>query len=97
MAKSTSQTSIEQAREYTKLIIQTMITLASGALGFVAALAWNEAIKAAIIKVFGTDESLAGLFTYAIVATVIAVVVVLILSRVAARVGGEAAITREVD
>lgn len=97
MAKLTSQTSIEQAREYTKLIIQTMITLASGALGFVAALAWNEAIKTAITRVFGTGESLAGLFTYAIVATVIAVVVVLVLSRIAARVGGEAAITREVD
>ena|ERR1700752_3125925 len=31
-----------------RLFIQTMITLASASLGLVAALAWNEAIKAAI-------------------------------------------------
>jgi hypothetical protein len=97
MAIPNAQKSVEQARAYTKLILQTMITLASGALGFVAALAWNEAIKAAITKIFGTDESLSGLFTYAIIATLIAVIVVLVLSRVAARIGGEAAITREVD
>jgi hypothetical protein len=74
-----------------------MITLASASLGLVAALAWNEAIKAAIHRLLGTDESLAGLFTYAVLATVLAIVVVSLLGRAAARVGGEAAITREAD
>ncbi len=81
----------------TRIILQTMITLASASLGLVAALAWNEAIKALIRKVLGEDDSLAGLFTYAILATLIAVVVLLILGRAAARVGGDAAISREAE
>ena len=81
----------------TRIILQTMITLAAASLGLVAALAWNEAIKALIRKVLGEDDSLAGLFIYAILATLIAVVVLLILGRAAARVGGEAAINREAE
>ena len=81
----------------TRVLVQTMITLASASLGLVAALAWNEAIKALIKRVLGEDDSLAGLFIYAIIATVIAVVVLLILARAAARVGGEAAIDREAE
>lgn len=81
----------------TRVILQTMITLAAASLGLVAALAWNEAIKALIKAVLGEDDSLVGLFTYAILATVIAVVVLLVLGRAAARVGGEAAINREAE
>lgn len=81
----------------TRVILQTMITLAAASLGLVAALAWNEAIKALIRTVFGEDDSLVGLFTYAIFATVIAIVVLLILGRAAARIGGEAAINREAE
>jgi len=81
----------------TRVILQTMITLAAASLGLVAALAWNEAIKALIKSVLGEDDSLAGLFTYAILATLIAVVVLLILGRAAARVGGDAVINREAE
>lgn len=80
-----------------RMLVQTMITLASASLGLVAALAWNEAIKATIKRVFETDENLAGLYAYAIIATVIAVVVLLILARIATRVGGEAVIEREAE
>ena len=83
-------------KETTKMILQSMITLASAALGLVAALAWNDAIKETLKDLVG-DESLAGKYTYAILATVIAVVVVLVLTRLAAKVGGEAAITREAE
>jgi hypothetical protein len=81
----------------TRVILQTMITLAAASLGLVAALAWNEAIKALIKSVLGEDDSLVGLFTYAILATLIAVVVLLVLGRAAARVGGDAAINREAE
>jgi TRAP-type C4-dicarboxylate transport system permease small subunit len=81
----------------TRIIIQTMITLASAALGLVAALAWNEAIKETIITLLGKDEGLLGLYIYAILATAIAIVVLLILARAAARVGGEAVIDREAE
>ena len=81
----------------TRVILQTMITLAAASLGLVAALAWNEAIKALIRSVLGEDDSLVGLFTYAILATLVAIVVLLILGRAAARVGGDAAINREAE
>ena len=81
----------------TRVILQTMITLAAASHGLVAALAWNEAIKALIRSVLGEDDTLVGLFIYAILATLIAVVVLLILGRAAARVGGDAAINREAE
>ena len=79
-----------------RAFIQTMIALASASLGLVAALAWNEAIKATLAKL-GLGDDLAGLYTYAILATVIAVVVLALLGRLAARLGGNAAFEREAE
>ena len=79
-----------------RAFIQTMIALASAALGLVAALAWNEAIKATLAYL-NLGDSLAGLYTYAIVATLIAIVVLVWLGKLAARVGGEAAFEREAE
>jgi hypothetical protein len=84
-------------KPFAQMILQSLITLASASLGLVAALAWNDAIKATIKKVFEADDSLAGLYTYAIAATVIAVIVVLVLAQIAAKIGGEAAISREAE
>ncbi|MGC4092741.1 MAG: DUF5654 family protein [Polyangiaceae bacterium] len=78
-------------------LLRTMIGLATGSLGFVAALAWNDAIKALITKLLGPDDSLSGLFIYAVSATVLAVGVLLFLGRLANKIGGEASIEREVD
>ena len=72
-----------------RAFIQTMIALASASLGLVAALAWNEAIQATL-KQLGLGDSLAGLYTYAIIATAIAVLVLVWLGKLAARVGGDA-------
>ena len=80
-----------------RIFVQTMITLASSSLGFVAALAWNDAIKATLQAILGKDDSLVGLYTYAVIATVLAVGVLIGLGRIAARLGGETVITREVD
>ncbi len=79
-----------------RAMVQTMISLASASLGLVAALAWNEAIKATLAKL-GISDDLAGLFTYAILATVIAVVVLAMLGRLAAKIGGGAAFEREAE
>lgn len=79
-----------------RVFLQTMIALASASLGLVAALAWNEAIKATLAEL-GLGDSLAGLYAYALVATAIAVIVLIALGKAAARVGGEAAITREAE
>ncbi|HEX9931780.1 MAG TPA: DUF5654 family protein [Allosphingosinicella sp.] len=79
-----------------RAFIQTMIALASASLGLVAALAWNEAIKATLARL-GLGDDLVGLYTYAILATVLAIVILVWLGRIAARIGGEAAITREAE
>lgn len=81
----------------TRIVVQTIITLASASLGFVAALAWNAAIQATLKQILGVDDSLVGLYTYAILATLIAVVVLLLLARLSSKIGGESQITREVD
>lgn len=78
-------------------LLQTMITLASASLGFVAALAWNDAIKATFKKLLGDADSLGALYTYAIVATFAAIFVVGLLSWLATKVGGSTMIDREVD
>jgi hypothetical protein len=85
------------AKETTKIVLQSMIALSSAALGLVAALAWNDAIKETIKLLLGGDDSLTSKYIYAIFATAIAVVVVLILARIAAKVGGEAIISREAE
>ena len=80
-----------------RMFVQTMITLASASLGLIAALAWNEAIRATLRRLLGEDDSLVGLYTYAILATVLAVIVLLALARAASRIGGEAAFSREAE
>ncbi|RYY84992.1 MAG: hypothetical protein EOO15_18095 [Chitinophagaceae bacterium] len=85
------------SKQTTRMALQSMIALSSAALGLVAALAWNDAIKESIKRLLGNDESLSSKYTYAVLATVIAVVVVLTLARIAARVGGDAAISREAE
>ncbi len=79
-----------------RAMVQTMIALASASLGLVAALAWNEAIKATLAKL-GLSDDLAGLYTYAILATVIAVVVLAMLGKLAAKLGGDVAFEREAE
>ncbi|RYX81548.1 hypothetical protein EON83_23600 [bacterium] len=83
--------------ESLRIILQTMITLASASLGLVAALAWNEAIKETITQMLGKQAGLKGLYIYAFTATLIAVVVLTILGRIAAKLGGQAAIEREAE
>jgi hypothetical protein len=79
-----------------RAFIQTMIALASASFGLVAALAWNEAIKATL-AMLGLGDSLAGLYTYAILATILAIIVLIWLGKLASKVGGEAAFEREAE
>jgi hypothetical protein len=83
--------------EQTRAMLQSMITLAGAALGLVCALAWNDAIKTTMKSILGEDDSLAGLYTYAVLATLMAVFVLIGLAKASARVGGEAAVSREAE
>jgi hypothetical protein len=51
----------------------------------VAALAWNSAITALVKEIFGTGAQIISLFIYAIIITVIAVIVMVNLGKVAER------------
>ncbi|RYY41254.1 MAG: hypothetical protein EOO08_02955 [Chitinophagaceae bacterium] len=85
------------SKQTTRMVLQSMIALSSAALGLVAALAWNDAIKESIKRLLGGDDSLTSKYTYAVLATLLAVVVVLTLARIAARIGGDAIISREAE
>lgn len=75
------------ATEVGKLIMETILGLITTAFAFVAGLAWNNAIQALIEQFVGAGNALTSLFTYAIIVTVIAVIVTVILARAAAKMG----------
>jgi uncharacterized membrane protein len=72
--------------------LATMISLATAAFGVVAALAWNSFITALVTQVLGEQGGLTGLFIYAIVITIVAVVVITWLGRLAQRSAGKSAV-----
>ena len=72
-----------------KTVMKTIITLVTTAFGLVAGLAWNDAIQKLIETLVGSGDALSGLFIYAIIVTIIAVVVTILLARVAAKMGVE--------
>ncbi|GAI26590.1 unnamed protein product [marine sediment metagenome] len=63
-------------------IIDRLSTLMSAAFGFVAALAWNEAIQSLFREFFGTAETSALKLVYAIAVTVIAVIAIVWIGKV---------------
>ena len=65
--------------------LQPMISLASAAFGVVAALAWNSAITALVKQIFGTGGQIISLFVYAIIITIVAVIVMVNLGKLAER------------
>ena len=72
-----------------KLFLETFAALITAAFGLIAALAWNEAIKALIAQFFKSGNELMGLFVYAIIVTVIAISVTYIIAKMLSRYGLE--------
>ena len=77
------------ADNVTKLIMETILGLITTAFAFVAGLAWNDAIQKLIESVIGAGDALPTLFIYAIIVTIVAVVVTVLLARVAGKMGIE--------
>lgn len=67
--------------EFKIQLLETFAALITAAFGLVAALAWNEAIKQAVAAVFGTEDDLAGLTVYAVIVTILAVIMTLLIAR----------------
>ena len=75
----------ESVKQLPKAVIKQMTALATSGFGLVAALAWNNVIKEAVevyIKpLLGNSSGLASLVIYAIIITVLAVLVTLQLTK----------------
>ncbi len=56
-------------------VTEKVSALVTAAFGLVAALAWNGAIQAIFKQVFGTSEGIVPMLTYAVLVTIIAVIV----------------------
>ena len=72
-----------------KEVIEKIAALITAAFGLIAALAWNEAITELFRLVFGDQSGIWALLFYAVVVTIIAVVVTIWIGRVAEKHTGK--------
>ena len=89
-----------EAQAATTVIIATIVSLVTSAFSFVAALAWNTAIQAALDKYLGPNGPLSKTFgnhpvavkgVYALIVTLIAIIVILIVNRFAGNLAKKSA------
>ena len=73
--------------EISKMIMETMLTLITTAFAFVAGLAWNEEIQKLIEEFYTAGGAVTGLLIYAVIVTIVAVVVTVLLARIAGKMG----------
>jgi hypothetical protein len=71
-----------EVSKFTKAFKENFATLIISALGVVAALSWNDAIKAAIDAFFPSTGNLVYKFYVAIMVTVLSVIITYFLSRI---------------
>jgi ribosome-interacting GTPase 1 len=88
-----------EAQAATTVIIATIVSLVTSAFSFVAALAWNNAIQLALDTYVTTNSGLAKVIGpvgvkvfYALVVTLIAIVVILIVNRFAGSIAKKSAV-----
>lgn len=77
-----------QLNQIRKESVEKISVLLTSAFGLVAALAWNTAIEGVFTAVFGPRSNLEAMILYAVVVTVIAVVVTIYVGRIAGRLKG---------
>jgi uncharacterized BrkB/YihY/UPF0761 family membrane protein len=84
---------IEQKKQITELlnghhkeikaqVVEKLATLITAGFALVAALAWNDAIKAIFKEIFGAKENIAAMLTYAVIVTLIAVILTIWIGRI---------------
>lgn len=87
-----------QSRDAGRIFVATVTTLITSAFGFVAALAWNEAIQAFLKQIVPLDKAGNGwglvisTTIYALVITLIVVAVIFYLTKLNTRLGGKSLI-----
>lgn len=71
----------EKSNVFKVQLLETFASLITAAFGLVAALAWNETIKAVIAEVFDSGNDIIGNLVYAVIVTVLAVIMTLLIAR----------------
>ena len=66
-------------------VLDKISALVTAAFGLVAALAWNDAIKAVFKKIFGAEDAIGPMLIYAIVITIIAVILTVTVANTASK------------
>jgi isocitrate/isopropylmalate dehydrogenase len=70
-------------------ILDKLAALITAAFGLVAALAWNGAIRAIFEAVFGSADNITAMLIYAIIVTIIAVLLTIWVARAVKRAKNE--------
>jgi thiosulfate reductase cytochrome b subunit len=70
-------------------VIDKISTLIISAFGLVAALAWNNAIQKIISMFMGVSDQALGLVVYAVIVTLIAVIVTIYMTRLAGKINAK--------
>lgn len=65
-----------------KELIDKLQALIAAAFGLVAALAWNTVIQAIFKDIFGEQSSIPAMLAYAILVTIVAVVITILVSKI---------------
>jgi CBS domain containing-hemolysin-like protein len=91
LAAAMAQQQVRRTMATASNFVTTVVALLTSAVGFVAALAWNDAISRWIptISLFQTNSDVLKRFYYAFVVTVFAVIVITILGIVNNRIKGQ--------
>ena len=71
----------KEVSKFTKAFRENFATLIISALGLVAALSWNDAIKSAISTLFPAESDLIYKFYVAIIVTIISVVITFFITK----------------
>ena len=78
-----------KTKEFKIKVVETFAALITSAFGLVAALAWNETIKTGVAMVFDSGSDIWGLLIYAILVTLLAIIMTLFIAWQADRLKGK--------
>ncbi len=90
LASTMAQQQVRRSIDTASNFVATVVALLTSAVGFVAALAWNNAISTWLptVPLFNTKDPVLKSFYYAIVATIFAVIVIAVLGIINNRIKG---------
>jgi hypothetical protein len=72
-----------------KEVIEKIAALITAAFGLIAALAWNTAIQEIFRLIFGEQSGVWAMIFYAVVVTIIAIIVTIMIGRAAEKAGAK--------